>query len=130
MSDVWDSIVTETKKVGKAAGKIAGDVIDYSRLKLKETKLNSEISDAYERLGAVVYNGKKSGNLNEKLIDMIISEIDSLTDELNKLTNDQNAAAQDDQTKEASAKVCDACGEGNSEDSNFCSNCGKNLKED
>ncbi len=50
-----DDLVSKAKELADTVGKATGELVDDSRVKLQELKLSSELKDAYERLGSVVY---------------------------------------------------------------------------
>ena len=52
--------------------------MDDSRVKLQELKLSSELKDAYERLGSVVYDNIKNNTENQSLVDLVVGEIDQI----------------------------------------------------
>lgn len=53
MAISWDRLASQARRAAATAGKVAGEVVDTSKTKLSEVRLNSEIRDAYERLGAL-----------------------------------------------------------------------------
>ncbi len=119
MSDAFDNLISKAKEAAAVAGKMAGDVVDSSKLKIREAKLSTEIKEAYERLGSVVYDSIKHDTDNRQLVDMMVTELDGLLQELEEL-----------KTKEASDRdkvMCPQCGALNDEDFTFCSKCGAAL---
>lgn len=119
MSDAFDNLISKAKEAAAVAGKMAGDVVDSSKLKIREAKLSTEIKEAYERLGSVVYDSIKHDTDNRQLVDMVVTELDGLLQELEEL-----------KTKEVSDRdkvMCPQCGTLNDEDFTFCSKCGAAL---
>lgn len=115
-----DDVMQKAKEVAGAVGRAAGELVDDSRLKLQELKLSSELKDAYERLGSVVYDGIKSGEPNQALTDLVVGEIDSIHQSLETLRAGRTAPA-------AEERYCAQCGTTNGADAVYCSRCGAPL---
>lgn len=116
-----DQLKERTKEMVEAAGKMAGEVLDLSKTKVQEMKLTGELKDAYARLGTVVYESRRSHTDNEKLMDLIMGEIDTLKEAL-----DQLAPRPDSGSKEIH---CPQCGAANGSQFSFCAKCGAFLSE-
>lgn len=115
----FDELVTKAKELADTVGRATGELVDDSRQKLQELRLSSELKDAYERLGSVMYDSIKSGEENRALVDLVVSEIDIIHQSLEAL-----------RTKAAPApaeKYCAQCGATNGSDAFFCSRCGAPL---
>ena len=80
-----DDLVSKAKELADTVGKATGELVDDSRIKLQELKLNSELKDAYERLGSVTYDAMKNGVENKALMDLVVSEIDGILQSLEQL---------------------------------------------
>lgn len=116
-----DNIVNTTKNVAATAGKKTDEAIRISKLKLKNTQLNSDIKNKFEKLGALVYEMAKSGEKDTEAFDALIAEIDAVNAEL-----DDNSK----QLDELRGKVtCTACGIKTDNDNAFCPKCGAKLPE-
>lgn len=115
-----DDLVQRVKDLADTVGRATGELVDDSRIKLQELKLSSELRDAYERLGTVTYEGIKSGETNQSLIDLVVGEIDVIHQSLELLK-----VAKD--TPEVEEKYCAQCGTTNGRDAVFCSRCGAPL---
>lgn len=127
MSVSFDELMHKAREVALAAGKVAGDmvgeVVDTSKLKLAEARLCSEIREATERLGSIVYEAARTGRDSLKLQQMLIGELDSLYASLDELHKKANPTRGD--------LVCPQCGEKNPASGIFCTQCGAQLtKED
>ncbi len=120
MAISWDRLANQARRAASAAGKVAGEVVDTSKVKLAEVRLNSEIRDAYERLGALTYDASRLGRSNEQLREMVMSEIDGLLRE-RELLKAQGAAIN-------GQILCPKCGSANNMDVNFCNECGAPLR--
>lgn len=115
----FDELVSKAKELAGTVGKATGELVDDSRTKLQELKLSSELKDAYERLGSVIYDSIKSGEENRALVDLVVSEIDTIHRNLEVL-----------KVKPApvpSEIYCAQCGATNGLDASFCSRCGAPL---
>lgn len=115
-----DDVMQKAKEVAGAVGRAAGELVDDSRVKLQELKLSSELKDAYERLGTVVYDGVKSGEHNQALADLVIGEIDSIHRSLEELKATKSAPV-------AEERYCSQCGTTNDKDAVYCNRCGAPL---
>ncbi|WP_071434462.1 zinc ribbon domain-containing protein [Angelakisella massiliensis] len=120
MAISWDRLASQARRAAATAGKVAGEVVDTSKTKLSEVRLNSEIRDAYERLGALTYDASRLGRSNEQLREMVMSEIDGLLKE-RELLKTQTAAMN-------GMVLCPQCGAANSMEVNFCNKCGSPLR--
>ena len=119
MSDTFNRFISKAKEAANVAGKGAGDVVDSSKLKLREVKISTDIKEAYERLGSIVYDSIKHDTDNRQLVDMVVSELDGLLTELDEL-----------KTKDAAVVgqvICPKCNALNNEEFTYCSRCGAAL---
>lgn len=114
-----DQFAEKVKEVAEAAGKVAGEVIDTSKGKLRQMQLNSELKDAYARLGSVVYESRKKDIPNEKLIGLIMGEIDALRQDLDQVDPVE--------THTPAEVYCPTCGATNEKGFSFCCKCGAAL---
>ena len=101
-----DDLMSKAKELADTVGKATGELVDDSRMKLQELKLNSELKDAYERLGSVTYDAIKNGTENKALVDLVVSEID---------------------VPASGEKYCPQCGTSNGGDAVYCVRCGAPL---
>ena len=122
MSNNMDTLVEKTREFANATVKVAGEVVDASKQKLREMRLRSELKDAYARLGSVVYDArnKSAGQDHEDLLDIIIGEINEIHDELDKIAPER-------EEKGKKERYCAACGATNEESFAFCCKCGAKL---
>lgn len=126
MTISFDELIHKAKDVALTAGKIAGDVVgevvDTSKAKLAEAKLNAMIGEVNERLGMVVYEASKTGKDSLKLQEMLIKELDSLYKEQGELRKTTSVSGSD--------LFCSQCGEKNPLNASFCIKCGVKLSPD
>ena len=120
MPDTFDNFISRAKEAAAAAGKVAEEVVDTSRLKIREAKLSSEIREAYERLGSVAYDSIKHNTDNRHLKDMVVAELDGLLQEMEDLKSGEASAAEQ--------VACPQCGCFNEKSFTFCSRCGASLQ--
>ena len=113
-----DNFMNKARELADSVGKVTGELVDDSRLKIQEIKLNSELKDAYERLGTVVYDGIKSGARNQALVDLVVSEIDGIRRDLDSLKV---------KAPESSERYCPQCGATNVKEAVYCCKCGAPL---
>ncbi len=119
MSDPFDNLINKAREAAAAAGKMAGEVMDTSKLKLREARLSGDIRAAYERLGSVVYDSVKHNTDNRQLVEMMVTELDGLLQEMEELKARETAAGN---------KIsCPQCGTLNDQEFTFCSKCGAAL---
>lgn len=115
-----DDLMHKAKELADTVGKATGELVDDSRQKLQELKLSSELKDAYERLGSVVYDGIKAGEQNQALVDLVVGEIDAIRENLESLRTAKTAPVPEE-------KYCPQCGTTNGKDAVFCTRCGAPL---
>lgn len=115
-----DDLMSKAKELADTVGKATGELVDDSRMKLQELKLNSELKDAYERLGSVTYDAIKNGTENKALVDLVVSEIDGILQSIEKLKASKGVPA-------AGEKYCPQCGTSNGGDAVYCVRCGAPL---
>ena len=104
-----DDLVSKAKELADTVGKATGELVDDSRVKLQELKLSSELKDAYERLGSVVYDNIKNN-----------TEIDQIRENMEKLKASRSPS-------DAVERYCPQCGTTNGKEAVYCSRCGAPL---
>ena len=86
-------------KFGQMAGKaaeIAGDTLDYGKIKGKILLEKGKVKDGKEELGGYVYNTlKNGGELDQSRLDELMSEIDTHMAEIAKLEAEADKAKED-----------------------------------
>lgn len=116
-----DDVISTGKNAVSAAGKKTDEVVRFSKLKMKESSLNSDIKIKYEKLGELIYQMAKSGEKDNEEFDKYISELDECYAGL------ADIAAQLDELR--CEVTCPKCGAKTKNDNAFCPKCGAKLPE-
>jgi len=64
-----DDVISTGKNVVSAAGKKTDEAVRFSKLKIKESQLNGDIKNKFEKLGALIYQMAKSGEKDNEQFD-------------------------------------------------------------
>lgn len=118
---IFDDVVTNAKSAAQSVGKMAGQFVDMSKLRLNLVELNNEINKRYKELGQFLYEGEKAGGVCESEKAEKIAVLDELYAQFG-VVSAQLAALQ-------KKVVCPACGRQVDIDSMFCNHCGQKLDE-
>lgn len=114
-----DEFVFMAKNAADVASKKTGEVVESSKIRYQMKQIEWEIEKAYAKLGAIVYESKKSDDNFDEVIQLAVREIDDLKqryDELaGKLRDYKNVVK------------CPGCGRENENTDSFCSRCGSPL---
>lgn len=120
MDNNFERIADMARDVVDVFTKKTDEILSVSKLKIKKSNLNSELRDAYQKLGGAVYEAKKSCTNNDELITLIITEIDEITAAIEKINK---------QIDEISSQCkCSNCGTVNIKDACYCQHCGSIIK--
>ena len=109
---IFDDVVVNAKSAAQTVGKMAGQFVDMSKLRINMSELNGEITKRYQELGRFIYEAKKAGSADEAELADQIAGIDDLYAQLSAVSA-QYASMQNKVT-------CP--------DSMFCSHCGAKLE--
>jgi len=118
---IFDDVITNAKSAAQAVGKVAGQFVDMSKLRLNLAELNAEINKQYQALGQFVYESRKAGNIDETGLAEKYAALDELYAQFSAVSA-QLASLQNKVT-------CPACGKQGDTDSMFCSHCGMKLSD-
>ena len=122
----FDELLQKAKETAKTAVDLAGKktekVVEYSKLKIEQTKLNGELARLYEELGQATYRAMKCEEECAETMDILCDEIELILNDLEDL--EQLISEKKNQ------KVCPDCGAKVSKDSKFCSKCGAPVEEE
>lgn len=119
---ILDDVVVNAKSAAQTVGRMAGQFVDMSKLRINLSELNGEINRRYQELGQFIYEAKKAGTADETELDEKIAGLDDLYAQLTAVSA-QLAALQNKVT-------CPCCGKQMEIDATFCSHCGMKLTKD
>ena len=90
--EILDEVIEKARIAADVAGKKTNEVVEYSKLKYKSKQVSWDIEKAYAKLGAFVYEARKSGEsyddvimLAEEELDMLHTRLDDLEEQLGDL---------------------------------------------
>lgn len=116
-----DNVINTGKNVVSTAGKKTDEAVRFSKLKMKESQLNSEIRNGYEKLGELIYQMAKSGEKDNEAFDEAIAAMDDCYAQLAEI---------DKQFDELRNQVtCPKCGAKSKSENLYCPKCGAKLPE-
>ena len=75
---ILDDVVVNAKSAAQTVGKMAGQFVDMSKLRINLSELNGEINRRYQELGQFIYEAKKAGTADETELDEKIAGLDDL----------------------------------------------------
>ncbi len=116
---LFDDVVLNAKNAAQSVGKMAGQLVDMSKLRISVSEVNGELGRRFTELGEFVYEAKKTGVVDDAVLAEKLAGIDDLYAELAQLTEQLNVL----QNK----AVCPVCGKKVPQDAAFCSACGAKL---
>ena len=116
---IMDNFWTTAKSAIDFAGEKTETAIEISKLKMRESQVNSDIRKGYEKIGNLVYNSTKKQMNSDDLVRVCIADIDRLLAELTEIR--QQLCKLRKQIK------CAKCGMMNPHTATFCSRCGGDL---
>ena len=118
---IFDDVITNAKSAAQTVGKVAGQFVDMSKLRLNLAELNGEINKRYQELGQFIYEAKKAGEADEvelaekiAVLDERYAQFGAVSAQLATLQNKVN---------------CPVCGKKLDMDVMFCSYCGTKLAD-
>ncbi len=114
---ILEDVLTRAKAVAEAAGRKTGELVETTKLKMEIAELQKEIASLYEGLGRLLYDGRKSGDAIDEMIDSCIAHLEEQNAYLEEL--------QDRLLENKNAVRCTTCGAINDDDARYCNKCGK-----
>jgi len=117
--ELFDELMWKARSAADVASQKTNEVMEFSKLKYQLKQAQWDIEKAYSKLGAFVYESKKSGEDFADLINLATSEIDMLVEKVEELERQILACKK--------VLKCSSCGKENPRESLFCSRCGANL---
>ena len=118
--ELFDDFMDKAKSVADTATRKTGDVVDMGKLRYEIKQTQWDIEKTYAKLGAIVYESKKSSENYDEVIDLAVSEIDSLCGKPQELEIRLRTYKK--------VVKCQNCGKENDQNFLFCSRCGSNLQ--
>lgn len=115
-----DEFVFMAKNAAGAASKKTNEVFEISKLKYQMKQVEWDIEKAYAKLGAIVYESKRSNDDFADAILLATSEIDDL-----KLKLDSFEESLQSQRR---VKKCEHCDKSNDASAFYCAYCGSPLE--
>lgn len=120
--DFIDEFVFMAKNAAGVASKKTEEVVEISKLKYQIKQAEWDLEKAYAKLGAIVYESKRSSEDFSDAILLATSEIDDLK---------QKAAHMEDTLRTyRKVKKCAKCGQDSDSSAAFCVHCGAPLEDD
>ncbi len=116
---VFGDVLSRAKAVAEAAGKKTGELVENTKTKMEIADVQREIASLYEGLGRLVYDGRRSGDPIDDMVDACIAHLEEQNAYLEEL--------QDKLLESKNAVRCGECGTVNDDDSRFCKKCGKEF---
>jgi hypothetical protein len=98
--ELLDDVILKAKEVADIAGKKTNEAIEFGKLKYKAKSTAWDIEKAHAKLGAIVYESKKSGEDFGDAVKLAIDELDVLNAKLDDL-EERIAAMKVDPVKES-----------------------------
>lgn len=120
--DFVDEFIFMAKNAADVASKKTNEVVEVNKIRYQMKQVEWEIEKAYAKLGAIVYESKKSADNFDEIIGLAISEIDDLKERYESFS--ERIRAYKNVTK------CTECGRENEQSFAFCSRCGAALNND
>lgn len=117
--DFVDEFVFMAKNAADAASKKTGEVVEISKLRYQIRQTEWDIEKAYAKLGAIIYESKRSAEDFTDAILLATGEIDDL-----KLKRDQFEAKLRTYRK---VQKCAKCEKENDMSASYCARCGSLL---
>ncbi|MCL2055918.1 MAG: hypothetical protein FWH02_01705 [Oscillospiraceae bacterium] len=105
--DAFDEFIEKARQAADIAGKKTTEMVEYGKLKYKAKTVAWDIEKAYTKLGALVYESRKSGESCEDAVGLAVEAIDALNEKLDEL-EDLLAEVKSSSVKETRAKPKDA----------------------
>lgn len=117
-----DEFVFMAKSAADAASKKTGEVVEVSKLKYQVKQTEWDLEKAYAKLGAIVYESKRSDEDFSDAVLLATGEIDDLKARMSDIEDALRAYRK--------AKKCEKCSYDNEAGAAYCTRCGSPLEGD
>ena len=114
-----DDVIVNAASAVDTVGKVAGGVVDRSRIRVSSAELKKKISAQFETLGRYIYDTNLAGSTDDTVVKEYINSITVLINELKSL--------QDSLSADTGKISCPKCCCKNAVESLFCKKCGASL---
>ena len=102
------------KKTTQTVVRISGEALDYTKIKIKISDIESELDDRYMAIGLAIYEDSETTD-----VDAICAEITELREELAELKSQLNEFK--------CQKTCPECGKTTDKENPYCPSCGNKF---
>lgn len=120
--EMLEEFLFKARNVADVAGKKTSEVVESGKLRYQAKQLEWDIEKTYAKLGAIVYESKRSTENFEEIISLAVSEIDALKERLEDLEGKLRTVKR--------VVKCESCGKENDLSARFCARCGSALEEE
>ena len=83
--EILDDVIIKAKAAADVAGKKTSEVVEYGKLKYKTKQAAWDIEKSYAKLGALVYEARKSEENFDDAVVLAMDELDILNAKLDDL---------------------------------------------
>ncbi len=116
---IFDDVVLNAKNAAQNVGKMAGQLVDMSKLRISLSEINGEIGRRFTELGQFVYEAKKTGVVDDAILAEKLAGIDDLYAQTAQISEQLDVLQ--------NRSTCPVCGKKVAQDAAFCSACGAKL---
>ncbi len=116
----FEKVKKSVTKTAKGAVKVSGDALEYTKIKIKLSDINSSIDELYVKIGKSMYKSIKTGAEPQIDIDDIVQSIDELKKTASEL--------EENLSRVTNKVTCPACGAKGDAQSPYCAECGEKIK--
>ncbi|SRR6056297_586292 len=139
MSDFFGKLKKGLDKGVDKASKKSAELAGKTKLQTQIMSLKNDKKNEINELGNLTYQMMKEGNLDEEILNAKFEKIIEIEDEIlekeekkENISNEiekEEEAEEIEEAEEVSEIVCPNCGEKNTPEAKFCTNCGTKFSE-
>lgn len=123
-NNTWELLKIKAVEVGKTVSGVACEVVDASKLKVEQIKMQRELAAAYAKLGKLCY---AHFHESDKIPEEAKNDVKRIEDLEERLAELKSEPGQPDDSE--AAEACPYCGGMNRTSASYCSYCGKKIDE-